>query len=307
MCLAMVKPAVTIGLCVRDCENFVGDAIESIKEQDFPHELVEVIFVDDDSTDETLSIIKSYVPKMDMKVQVFHHKWKGLGYSRNIVVNNAKGDFILWVDGDMVLSKDFVSKLVKFMEQHPEVGIAKGKQALKPGGNMLATLEAYSRAVGRMVNYQSEKARSKSLGTGGAIYRLEAIRQVGGFDENLRGYGEDLDIEIRIRKNGWLLATTDAYFLDYERRELTWKSLWSRYWLRGYYMHYFSHKNKGFIKHYRMFPPAAFLLGFLHANKLFKMTCERKIFLLPLQYLYKVTAWYFGFIRSHMNGYEPEF
>ncbi|MEM3765639.1 MAG: glycosyltransferase [Candidatus Bathyarchaeia archaeon] len=301
-----MKPKITIGVCVKDGEHLIEYAIKSILGQDYPHELMQVIFVDDGSTDKTLSIIKSYAPKMDMKVQIFHHKWKGLGYSRNIVINNAEGDFILWVDGDMVLSKDFVSKLVKFMEQHPKVGIAKGKQAFEPGGNLLATLEAYSRAVSRMVDYQSENARLKSLGTGGAIYRLEATRQIGGFDKNLKGYGEDFDIEIRFRKNGWLLATTNAYFLDYERCGLTWKNLWWRYWLRGYYLHYFSHKNKGFIKHYRMFPPSAFVLGFLHAKKLFQITRKKMVFLLPLQYLYKATAWYFGFIRSHMNGYAPE-
>jgi len=301
-----MKAEVTLGVCVRNCEDFISDAIESILGQDFPMELTEVIFVDDGSTDKTLLIIKTYVKKMNMQVKIFHHKWRGLGYSRNVVVANAASDFILWVDGDMVLSKNFVSELVKFMKQHPKVGIAKGKQALRAGSNMLATLEAYSRAVSRMVDYQSEKARSKSLGTGGSIYRLEAIREVGGFDENLRGYGEDQDIEIRFRSNGWPLATTDAYFLDHERRGLSWESLWSRYWLRGYHMHYLLHKNKELIKHYRMFPPAAFLLGFFHANKLFTMTCKKAVFLLPLQYLYKATAWYLGFIGSHMNGYESE-
>ena len=84
-----------------------------------------------------------------------------------MVAANAEGDYILWVDGDMVLTRDFVRKLVGFMEQHPEVGVVKGEQALEPGGNLLATLETYARAVGRMVDYRSEKARSKALGTGG--------------------------------------------------------------------------------------------------------------------------------------------
>jgi len=303
--LSETLPLVTIGVCVRNCASTVREAIESIVTQDYPHKLLEVIFVDDGSKDETLSIIRDYIPKMDIQAQVFHHKWKGLGYSRNVVIANANGDFILWIDGDMIISRNFVSNLVNFMMRHPKVGIVKGKQALQPGSNMLATLEAYSRAVGRMVDYQSEKARSKSLGTGGSIYRLEAIRQVGGFDRSLKGYCEDSDMEIRFRKKGWLLATTDAYFLDYERLKLTWKNLWSRYWLRGYYTHYFLHKNKGFIKHCKMFPLAAFLLGFLHANKLFKMTYKKMVFFLPLQYLYKAIAWYFGFIKSHINSYEP--
>jgi GT2 family glycosyltransferase len=242
---------------------------------------------------------------MDIPTKVFCHSWKGLGYTRNMVVANAEGDFVLWVDGDMVLSRDFLRKLVEFMEQHPKVGIVKGEQALEPGGNLLATLEAYSRAAGRMVDYQSEKGRLKSIGTGGSIYRIEVIRQAGGFDENLRGYGEDQDIEIRIRATGWSLAVTNVRFLDYERHGLTWKSLWSRYWLRGYYTHYFLHKNRRLLKHYRMFPPAAFLTGLIRAHTLFKLTREKKVFLLPFQYVFKMTAWYSGFIRSHLDSYKP--
>ena len=300
----MAKPLVTIGVCVRNGEETIKDAIESIMGQDFPQELMEVIFVDDGSVDETLSIIKSYVLKMNMAVKMLHHKWKGLGYSRNVVVNNAEGDFVLWVDGDMILSSDFVNELVKFMERHPKVGIAKGKQGLQPASNMLATLEVYSRAVGKMVNYQSEKARSKSLGTGGSIYRLEAIRQIGGFDENLKWYGEDQDVEIRVRANGWSLATTDAKFLDYERHQLTWRSLWRRYWFRGYYTYYFFRKNRGVLQHYRMLPPMAFLAGFLDASTLFKLTGKKKVFLLPLQNFFKMSAWYIGFMKKHLNSHR---
>ena len=300
-----VKPIVTVGVCVRNCENYIRETIDSILSQDFPHELIELIFVDDGSEDNTLSIIKEYVSRIDIPAKVFHTSWRGLGHARNIVATNAEGDFILWVDGDMVLSRDFIGKLVKFMEQHTEFGIVKGKQALEPGGNLLATLEAYSRAAGRMVDYQSAEGRSKALGTGGAIYRIEAIKQVGGFDKNLRGYNEDWDLEIRVRAAGWSLCTVDVFYLDYERRGLTWKSLWSRYWLRGYYTHYFLHKNKGMLKHYKMFPPAAFLSGLLHASTLFKQTRQKAVFLLPIQSVFKMTAYYVGFIRSHVNSYAP--
>jgi GT2 family glycosyltransferase len=184
------------------------------------------------------------------------------------------------------------------------VGITKGEQALEPGGNTLATLEAYSRAAGRMIDYSSKKADLKSLGTGGAIYRIEAVREAGGFDEKIRGYGEDLDLEIRVRRNGWSLQTANTKFRDYEKRPLTWKNLWTRYWLRGYQTHYLLHKNKSLIRHYKMFPPAAFVSGLLYAITLYKHTQSKLVFLLPLEHVFKMSAWYVGFAKSHRTHYE---
>jgi len=301
-----MKPVVSIGICVRNCEDFVKDTIDSVLNQDFPHELMELIIVDDGSEDKTLPIIRECTSKIEIPAKIFHTSWKGLGHARNIVLTNAEGKYIIWVDGDMILSKDYVRKQVEFMEQHPNVGIAKGKQALELGGNLLATLEMYSRAAGRMIDYQSPKARSRALGTGGAIYRKEALRHAGGFDDKLKGYGEDLDVEIRVRAAGYLLSTVDVKFSDYERFGLTFRDLWSRYWLRGYYGHYFLHKNRGLLKHYRMLPPAAFLAGFLHASRLFKLTYQKFVFLLPFLYSFKMTAWYFGFLESHLDSYQPE-
>ena len=297
------KPLVTIGICVKNCEATVKETIDSILDQDFPHELIEIIFVDDGSEDNTLSIIREYASRLDIPAMIFHTSWQGLGPARNIVVNNAKGKYIVWVDGDMVLSRDYVREQVEFMERKSSVGIAKGKYGLNPGANLIATLEIYSRAAGKLVDFNYDrKARSKALGTGGSIYRVKAIRQAGGFDENIKGYGEDWDAEYRIRAAGWLLYTTEVLFRDYERYGLTWKDLWRNYFRRGYDLHYFSHKNKGIINVCKMSPPAAFLSGLFHSIIIYKLVHQKVVFLLPLQYTLKMTAWCLGFIRAHIGS-----
>jgi len=301
-----MTPKVTIGICVKNCEDYLTRTIDSVLEQTFPRKHMELIFVDDGSKDKTLEIIQGYIPKIKIAAKVFHTSWKGLGHARNIVVANASGKYVLWVDGDMFLSKDYVKTLVEFMEKYPKIGIAKGKQSLQSAADSLSTLETYSRAASRMVNYQSEEARSKTLGTGGSIYRIEAIKQVGGFAEDLRGYGEDWDLEIRVRDAGWSLFTVDAEFFDYEWLGLTWSNLWRKYFIRGYYSHYFLHKNSGLLKHYRMFPVAAFVAGFLSSSKLFRLTSRKLAFLLPIEQFFKTMAWYVGFIKSHLNSYEPD-
>lgn len=292
-----MKPQVTIGVCVRNNAGTIREAIESIIGQDFPHEQVELIIVDGNSQDDTLAFARELFENANLKSKIFSEN-KGLGYARQTVVDNADGKYIVWIDGDMVITQDYVSKLFYFMEKHPEAGVVKGKQALKSGGNLLATLELYSRVADHMTDYTSRKAFYKVLGTSGCIYRTEAIRQAGGFDKDIRGYGEDWDAEIRLRAAGWCLGTLDVQFSDYERNRLTWKSLWIRYWLRGYYAYYFLQKHPGFIKHYRMFPPAAFVNGLLKSQTLFSLTHQKKVFLLPFQHFLKVSAWYCGFISA---------
>ena len=302
--MTTVQPVVTIGVCVKNSASTICESIDSILSQDFSHELMEIIFVDDGSQDNTLSVIQEIISKINISAKVIHTEWRGLGYARNLVVNGARGDYIVWVDGDMVLSTDYVGKLVEFMEQNPKVGIAKGEYALIPGANWIATLEIFSRAAGKKVNFNyTTRAQSRAVGTGGSIYRIEAIRQTKGFDKNLKGYGEDWDAEYGIRAAGWMLNTIDVTFRDYERYGITWKALWKNYFRRGYDLYSFSRKNKGMIKFSKMQPLAAFVSGFFHSLKIYKLTHQKKVFLLPLQYTFKMTAWSLGFIRSHLNNH----
>lgn len=288
-----------MGVCVKDCEKSIKEAIDSIVNQDYPHTLMEVIFVDDGSRDKTFSIIESYAETMDMRTKVFHQEWKGLGSTRNVVVANSSGDFIIWVDGDMVLSRDFVRRQLEFMEQNPAIGIAKGKYELSPGPNLASTLEIYSRAADKMTDFNVNK--SKSMGTGACIYRLEAIQQAGRFDENIKGYGEDWDIECRVRDAGWSLQTTSVGWQDYERFGLSYKMLWRRYVKRGHDLYYFCRKNQGLLKFYRMLPPAGFLAGLRDAIAIYKILGRKIVFLLPFHHMLKTSAWCYGFLEARLT------
>jgi glycosyltransferase involved in cell wall biosynthesis len=300
------KPLVTVGLCVRNNADSIGEAIKSIVSQDFPHDKLEIIFVNDGSTDKTAEIIVKFISSSPVNGRLFSHPWKGIGYGRNIIAKNALGKYLLWVDGDMTLSPGYISRLVDFMEKNPKFAIVKGFQELKEGSNLFATLELLARSASRMVDYTKERNRGKALGTGGAIYRTEAIKGAGFFDDKLTRYGEDQDIELRIRKNGWKLSTFDVSFQDYERLGIKWKNLYKRYYVRGYSTHYFLHKNPGLLKLYNMSPPLVFMAGLFQAKKLFIKTHYRESFLLPFFNVIKMSAWYVGFLRSHNNVYQPK-
>jgi glycosyltransferase involved in cell wall biosynthesis len=266
--------------------------------QDFPHESVEVIFVDDGSSDNTLSIIESYVPRMGMFVKVFHQEWKGLGVSRNVVVDNAKSKYIIWVDGDMRLSKDFVKKQVDYMEKNPSVGIGKGMYGMYAQQDLVGTLENMEFATTNFA--RKEKPHSLPLGTGGSTYRVEAIREVGGFDPCIRGSGEDMDAEYRVRKAGWMLGVSEAVF--YEKRRKTWGSLWKEYFWHGRSVFYFLRKDRRIFYPSKFWPPIVLATELFRVADAYRLTYSKVALLLPIHYIFKRTAWFSGFLKGLIDN-----
>ena len=295
----MAQPLVTIGVCVRNCESTLKQAIQSVIDQDYPHEFMEVIFVDDGSEDRTLSVIQHYVERMDMLTEVYSDEWKGLGPARNVVVDNATGDYILWVDGDMILPEDHVRKQVEFMEKNRRVGIAKGRYGNLSGGGLVGFLE--NAAFQAVDSKFPGKVTSRVLGTGGSIYRAEAIRQVGGFDNEMTGVGEDADAEHRVKNGGWLLyRATPAVF--YERRRETWKALWNENFWHGCGAYDLYQKSSDTVDLLKMSPLGGFVAGVWYSIIAYKSIFKKRVFLLPIEYTFKRTAWFFGFVSSQTKS-----
>ena len=292
---------------MRNCESLIRETANSILYQDFPHEYIEVIFVDDGSEDKTMTLILNFISKIDMQARVYSSKWMGLGAARQTIVDNAEGKYIIWVDGGMILSKDFVRRQVEFMEKNQDAGIAKGKYGVVNDRSIVFFLKD----VGDMMHFLRDggsfkeigRKTSKLPGTGGSICRVEAIRQVGGFDRNIKGAGEDTDVAYRIRAAGWTIYVTDATF--YKKRKETQKELWDHYLWYGYGLHYVLHKlgYKGIFSPHKMTPIAGFVEGLLYSSIAYKLTHRKTVFLLPMYYVYKRIALCIGFSKSHQDSY----
>jgi len=290
---------VTIGLCVKNCEETVKDTMQSILDQDFPCMLMELIVVDDGCVDNTLSIIDDALSEYNVKKKLFCNYGKGLSSARQLVVDNASGKYILWVDGDITMKKDYVRKLFEFMEKTPLAGCSRGKWGKYLGKNLVATLENMKILY---FDFEGTQRTSRLLGTAGTIQRVDAIKMVGGFDKNISGAGEDVDLEAKMMDIGWELYICNTTF--FHKEKTSWKGLWSQYFWWGYGAHYVFHRHKNIGRLWTMIPAVAFVTGAFHSVKAYQLTQRKVALLLPLQYAFKRVAWCLGFINAHFDNYE---
>jgi glycosyltransferase involved in cell wall biosynthesis len=291
-----MKIQATIGLCVKNSEVTIEETAKSIACQVFPHEKMEIIVVDGKSKDKTLSIIKKIFSTSDIQMKTYDDQGKGLGPARQIVVDNARGTYIIWIDGDVVLPRDYVRKHVVFMNQHPRVGAAQGNWGISETRSFVSALENLGE-----LDHKHEDRNPHKIGTIRGIYRVKAIKQVGGFDNCIKGASEDLDLSFRIWKNGWLLAKTQVTL--YHKFRATWRGLWKEYSWWGYGDHYLRHKFPELVIMWHNLPIVRATSGLLHAFTAYRLSHQKKSFILPVQYFFKASAWWFGFLKSNTDGY----
>lgn len=94
---------------VYNVEDFLSECIDSIINQS--HTNVEIILVNDGSTDSSGELCDRYA-KDDKRIRVFHQQNEGVSSARNNGINNARGDYITFVDADDAIHYDYVKNLL---------------------------------------------------------------------------------------------------------------------------------------------------------------------------------------------------
>jgi glycosyltransferase involved in cell wall biosynthesis len=201
---------VTIGIPVRNTEDTIGATLTTVIDQDYPCDSLEVLIVDDGCTDRTTDIVKDRLASTKLRWKIHKTNGKGLGTARQMILDNAKGKYIVWVDGDIVLFSDFVTVLTNFMEKNPCVGQAKAKWEPYLNGNLVGDLENMKYVGYELTHGRNRRFFSKLVGIGASISRRDALAMVGGFDAEIKGSGEDIDILAKMLKMGWNTEFVDA-------------------------------------------------------------------------------------------------
>lgn len=92
-------PFVTIGVCTRNNEETIREVLSSLLDLDYPRGFIEIVVVDGLSRDHTLEMVQHSLTNAKMSYMILSDRGLGLDYARQMIVENANGEFIAFVDG----------------------------------------------------------------------------------------------------------------------------------------------------------------------------------------------------------------
>lgn len=118
------SPLVTVVIPMFNAFPFIGEMLECMEKQTYSN--WELIVVDDGSTDESAATVQSYAEK-DSRITLIKRpedRKKGGNTCRNIGLENAKGEYIIWFDADDLIAPYCLEQRVNYIQKHPEIDIA---------------------------------------------------------------------------------------------------------------------------------------------------------------------------------------
>lgn len=205
---------VTVGIITKNEEEHIGETIKSILKSDYPK--YEILIVDGNSTDDTQDIIKG-LQKTHKNMRLILEPWeKGShGMARNLLIDNAKGEFIAFTDGDCLVEENWLFMLVKTIieerKRNPKVvatgGIRYPVKTKKWRENLLNNvLGTYFGSGGSQGFVKTKKRYTDSIPNYNSIYVKDVIKKER-YSEI--GIGEDYELNLRLNKRGYKIAFTD--------------------------------------------------------------------------------------------------
>lgn len=167
------------------------------------HRPVEVVVVDDCSTDETCSVVKGFFAGRSGGTDVFHvyerlDRQSGAPATRNRGAALARGEALMFVDSDDLLAPSGLSELARRLGSGLRLGYTYGKVAIT--GESLVPTE-WIGVVGDAFDPAPESVAGYHWHTMGALYRRDCLRRVGSWLETLSG-SQDWEFQARVKLFG---------------------------------------------------------------------------------------------------------
>ncbi|XID93094.1 glycosyltransferase family 2 protein [Paenibacillaceae bacterium WGS1546] len=185
----------TVAICTHNRAKDTAEAIGSVLLQDFDKKEIEIVVVDNGSTDDTAQMVNGLRHRHGARIRYVFEPKLGLSIARNRAIREACGEFILFLDDDALAASQWVRHIVDVFERDPAIGCVGGKiDPLWESGEP-DWIPAEHRSVFTILDYSSGvmEMPAPSIPYGANVaFRRSVFEELAPFREDLGRVGRSL-------------------------------------------------------------------------------------------------------------------
>jgi len=183
------QPLVTVTIVSWNRKDDLQFTLQKLREVNYPRGKLEIIVVDNASTDGSVEIVREKFPEVKL---ICLPENKGL-FAYNVGFATAQGKYIVVLDDDSFPAKDAIATAVSKLEKCPYIGVVAGKILSAETGEPLE----------RFLPSDCKEREWFTFCGCGAIFRKGCLQSVGGYSSNFFLYVNEIDFSLRALEAGW--------------------------------------------------------------------------------------------------------
>ena len=200
-------PRVSVVVCTYNGARTLADCVNGLAHLNYPD--FEVVIVNDGSTDATESIARASGFRV---VSTENH---GLSHARNVGLEAATGEIVAFLDDDAYPDPDWLRYLAYTFVTSSHAGVGGPNLAPRNDGPIA---ECVAHAPGGPVHVLVTDEEAEHIPGCNLAFRRAALLEIGGFDEQFRSAGDDVDVCWRLQEKGFTLGFSPAAMVWHHRR-----------------------------------------------------------------------------------------
>lgn len=196
------EPKVTILIPVYNEAEYIGGCLKSICKLDYPTKKLEVLVIDDGSTDHTVKIAQSYKKnKQKIKIKIIKKQNTGKADTLNYGIKLAKNELIATLDGDSYVSPYSLKRMLSYFDSE-DVGAVASAVKVKKAANIIEEVQRIEYLFAIFSRKIMNFICSVQVTPGPfSIFKKSVLVQIGGFDT--KSLVEDQEIALKMQKHGY--------------------------------------------------------------------------------------------------------
>ena len=202
-------PKVSVVVCSYNGGRTLDGCLQSLQKVDYPD--YEVVLINDGSTDDAPDIAARYEPWL----RVYHQENKGLSAARNVGMEVAEGEIIVYTDDDCFVDEDWLYYLVSKLLETKASGVGGPNLLPEKDGPVAACVSA---SPGTPAHILIDDTVAEHVPGCNMAFWADRLRNIEGFDPVYRAAGDDVDLCWRLQNQGDFIVYAPAAMVWHHRR-----------------------------------------------------------------------------------------